>query len=128
VLGIRVMASLAGLPLVLMFLAPSIPAAVGVLVLVGVAGSYQVLASTLFVRTVPAHTRGAAVGLAGSVVVASQGLGVLLFGIIADGTGAARASGIAVVAATVMGVLLAAALSNAARRSRTFGVRAPASS
>jgi MFS family permease len=128
VLGIRVMASLAGLPLVLMFLAPSIPAAVGVLVLVGVAGSYQVLASTLFVRTVPAHTRGAAVGLAGSVVVASQGLGVLLFGIIADGTGAARASGIAGVAATVMGVLLAAALSNAARRSRTFGVRAPASS
>jgi hypothetical protein len=69
----------------------------------------------MFVRAVPADSRGAALGFAGSVVVASQGLGVFGFGVVADFTGAARAGGIAGLAAAGLGVLLAALLRRVVR-------------
>jgi predicted MFS family arabinose efflux permease len=123
--ALGVMAALAGLPLVLMFMHPSIPVTVALLLLVGAGGSYQVLASTAFVRTVAVDSRGAALGFAGSVVVASQGLGVLAFAAIADLTGAARAAGIAGVAATGVGLLLATALRGVTRH-RPVGAAATA--
>jgi hypothetical protein len=126
--ALRLMAAGAGAPLVLMFFKPSIPAAVGLIFLVGVAGAYQVLASMLFVRAVRAEVRGAALGLAGSVVVASQGAGVLLFGMVADLTGPAAAAGIAGVAAIGLGVLLAAALPDAAPSTGPIAASAPAPS
>jgi hypothetical protein len=124
--ALGLMAALAGLPLVLLFVHPSIPVTVAVLFLVGVGGAYQVLASTAFVRTVAAESRGAALGFAGSVVVASQGLGVLAFGAIADLTGAARAGGIAGVAATGVGVVLAAVLRGVTRDNGPVGAAATA--
>jgi len=124
--ALGVMAAVAGLPLLIMFVQPSIPVTVGLLFLVGVAGAYQVLASTAFVWAVPAGSRGAALGLAGSVVVASQGLGVLGFAALAGVTGAAQAAGLAGLAATGLGILLAAALRGVARDSRPVGATATA--
>ncbi len=127
VAAIGAMAATAGLPLVLLFVRPSIPATVGLLLLVGAGSAYQVLASTVFVRAVPGECRGAALGVAGSLVVASQGVGVLGFGMVADITGPAHAAGIAGVAATAVGVVLAANLRNVVRGSAAVGATAPAS-
>jgi len=127
VAAIGIMAATTGLPLVLLFVQPSIPVTVGLLLLVGAGSAYQVLASTVFVRAVPAQFRGAALGVAGSLVVASQGVGVLAFGMVADLTGAAHAAGIAGVAATAVGVLLAAGLRNVVRASAAVGAPAPVS-
>jgi predicted MFS family arabinose efflux permease len=113
--AMAIMAGCAGIPLIGLLLRPSIPVTVALLFLVGVGGAYQVLASTMFVRAVPADSRGAALGFAGSVVVASQGLGVFGFGVVADFTGAARAGGIAGLAAAGLGVLLAALLRRVVR-------------
>jgi hypothetical protein len=127
VAAIELMAALAGPPLLVLFFRPAIPATVGLLFVVGACGAYQVLASTMFVRAVPAGFRGAALGFAGSVVVASQGVGVLAFGIVADVTGPARAAGIAGLAATCAGVLLAADLRRVRGGIEPLDATAPAS-
>ncbi|ETK31779.1 MFS transporter [Microbispora sp. ATCC PTA-5024] len=54
---------------------------------VGALSSYQVTANTEFVRVVPRDRRGAALGLASSILVTSQGAGMVLGGLLAEHAG-----------------------------------------
>lgn len=107
----RLMAPLAVaalLPLLVFVAEPGlIPAAV-LLVLSGACGSYQITASTTFVRLVPDSGRGQAFGLAGSGLIAVQGIGVVGGGALAQAlNSAADAIAIAGVVGLVAGLVLA---------------------
>jgi predicted MFS family arabinose efflux permease len=76
-----------GLPLVACWLLPVLPLS---LLLWGVSGlffCYQVQVFTEFVRAVPDNQRGQAVGIASSGLLAVQGIGVLLGGLVAGAWG-----------------------------------------
>ena len=104
----------AALPLIVCALEPSVAASIVLLFAVGLCGSFQVQASTTFMRLVPDHQRGHAFGLAQSGLIAVQGLGIAAFGVIADHLGAPRAIGLA----GVLAALLAAVLGIAWDRAR----------
>jgi MFS family permease len=73
----------------------------------GLFAAYQLPASASFVRSVPDAHRGQTIGLIGSGLIAIQGLGIVIFGGVADHVGAADAIAIAGVAALVFAALLA---------------------
>ena len=102
---IGVLAVCAGLPLLATALQPTVPVA---LVLWGLSGmastAYLLQAQAGFVRATPDHGRGQAIGVAASGLIAAQGVAVLAGGLVADRTTAAI--GIAVLGGC--GVLLAA--------------------
>jgi predicted MFS family arabinose efflux permease len=88
----RLMAPLAvmgSVPLLLFVTRPNTMFAVALLALSGVCGAYQIIASTTFMRLVPDAHRGQAFGLAGSGLIAVQGLGVLAGGALAQLIGSA---------------------------------------
>ncbi|WP_170223296.1 MFS transporter [Nonomuraea turkmeniaca] len=98
------MAVLASAPLVVALLQPGF---VMVLVLWGLAGvctAYQVSANAEFVRIVPNEQRGQAVGLASSALMAVQGLGVMLGGVLVDWAGPERGLAIAGLAGLAVSV------------------------
>jgi MFS family permease len=72
----------------------------------GFGGALQVVANAAFVQAVPAHLRGRAFGVAGTVLMATQGVVLLLAGALADQVGAQV--GVALVAAAGLGALLLA--------------------
>ena len=82
---------------------------IALFVLAGLASSYQVTASTTFMRSVPDGRRGQAFGLAVTAMKVSQGLGVGLAGLAAERFAAhqvvAVAGGLGVLAALGVGVL-----------------------
>ena len=71
----------------------------------GLACAYQVPANAAFVAAVPDAHRGQAFGLAVTALRVTQGLGVLLAGLLAERTGPATA----VALAGALGVVVAAA-------------------
>jgi MFS family permease len=95
-------------------------AVVGALWLVaGLCAAYQLPANAEFIQAVPDAQRGQAFGLAQTALLASQGVGILLAGIAADGWTPSRVVG----AAGAVGVLGAAAAAVAWHRALS---RAPA--
>ncbi|MDQ2749427.1 MAG: MFS transporter [Actinomycetota bacterium] len=73
----------------------------------GLFAAYQLPASASFVRSVADAHRGQTIGLIGSGVIAVQGLGIVIFGIVADHVGAADAIALAGLAAAAVAALLA---------------------
>ena len=97
-------------PLLAFVVRPELPVAVVLLLLSGACGAYQITASATFMRAVPDAHRGQAFGLAGSGLIAVQGLGVALGGLLAQALGSpARAIALAGAAGLVVGLPAAAA-------------------
>lgn len=103
-----------GLPLLACLGGPPVWLAFVLWAISGVFSSYVVIVIAEFVATVPAAVRGQAIGLAGSSLMAAQGVGLLLGGVIASRGG----PGLAIAVAGVVGSLAAAGLT-LARRQRT---------
>jgi len=100
----------AGVPLILTAIAPSIAVAIVLWIVTGAFfAASLVQAQATFVRLAPPATRGRATGLAASGLVAAQGIGVLLGGLIADRLTPSVA--VSVVAAATVAGLVAVGLS-----------------
>ncbi|WP_165978639.1 MFS transporter [Actinomadura darangshiensis] len=112
------LAALAGLPLTACALRPGVAGSMALLTLTGVAAAYQVIAQAEFVRAVPAHRRGQALGLAAPAVTAVQGVGVLAGGVVADRIGAAATIALTGAAAVAAGAPLAVVWHRVSRRAR----------
>jgi MFS family permease len=106
-------AAAAGLPLLLMALRPGVPVTV---LLWSVSGmlctAYLMQAQASFVRATPEDVRGRAIGVAGSGVIASQGVAVLVGGLLADLWDPA----VAITVSAAAGIALALAGAGAWRR------------
>lgn len=89
---------------------PNLAAALGLLAASGICSAYQTIASTTFVRLVPDDRRGQALGFARSSMIAGQGVGVALGGVLAQSVGSpSGAIAIAGAAGTVLAAILALA-------------------
>ena len=113
----------AGLPLALCWFGPGLGVSVMLWGLSGFASAYQVLAAALFVGLVPDTIRGRGVGLAASGLLAVQGLGSLLGGVLAEYLSVGRVVAIAGLA----GVATATAVAVIGRRDRRSSGSMPAS-
>lgn len=82
----------------------------------GVGTALQLVANAAFVQAVPAHQRGRAFGVAGTVLMAAQGVVLLGAGALADAIGPCHS--VAAVAAAGLAVLLAVTLVGGSRRPR----------
>jgi predicted MFS family arabinose efflux permease len=114
-LRLRLMSPLAvgaSLPLVVCFADPGLVVVILLFVASGVGSAYQVIASTTFVIAVPDSRRGQAFGLAVTALKVSQGLGVTLAGLAAEGAAPYLVVGVA----GVLGVLAAAGIARSWRR------------
>ncbi|GLW05754.1 MFS transporter [Microtetraspora sp. NBRC 13810] len=100
---------LTSVPLILVATGPGPAGSVALLALSGLCSAYQVTANAEFVTGVPDHLRGRAVGLAGSGLIAAQGLGMAAGGLLAELTG----PGTAITTAGVLGTLAALPLATA---------------
>ncbi|MFG1913103.1 MFS transporter [Kribbella sp. NPDC048928] len=78
------LAVLACVPLVFCFGALSLPATLALWALSGLASSYHLPTSAAFVQAVPDAQRGQAFGVASTALKSSQGIGILLAGLLAD--------------------------------------------
>lgn len=101
-------------PLIASALDPPLAVVVALWVASGLACAYQVPANAAFVAAVPDAHRGQAFGLAVTALRVTQGLGVLLAGVLAEATGPA----LAVAVAGGVGVLVALACALAWSRAR----------
>ncbi|MDQ1739394.1 MAG: hypothetical protein QOE53_1046 [Pseudonocardiales bacterium] len=90
-----ILAIVCGLPLVVCWLRPGIAVSIVLWAISGAATSYQIQVVTEYIRAVPDNRRAQAVGVAASGLLASQGIGILLGGIVASRFGAASAVGVA---------------------------------
>jgi MFS family permease len=106
------MAAGVGAPLVVCVLHPNLVLSLMLWTGAGLFFGYQVQVITVFVRTVPDDQRGQAIGIASSGLLAVQGFGILLGGIVAS---LWNVNG-AVASAGLLGVALAALLSWSWRR------------
>jgi len=109
-------AVLALVPLIAFAFQPGLHAALGLLFLSGTFTAYQVTASATFISLVPDSGRGQAFGLAGSGLIAAQGLGLVAGGVLVTSLGSA-ATAIAVAGAA--GTLVALPAAAAWTRART---------
>jgi MFS family permease len=92
------------------FAHPNLGFALGLLGASGICSAYQTVASTSFVRLVPDERRGQALGFARSSLIAGQGVGVALGGVLAQGVDSpGGAIAIAGAAGTVLALVLALA-------------------
>jgi MFS family permease len=94
-------------PLTVCFANPGLAVVIALFVLSGVGSAYQVIASTTFVIAVPDERRGQAFGLAVTSLKVSQGLGVTLAGLAAEGVAPFLVVGVA----GVLGMVAAALVS-----------------
>ncbi|MEU6788367.1 MFS transporter [Nonomuraea angiospora] len=103
------LAVLTSVPLVFAAFEPGVAGSVVLWTLIGVFSAYQVTANAEFVRAVPDHRRGQAVGLAGSGLIAAQGLGIAAGGLMAELSDPAIAIAVAGVAGILAAVPIAVA-------------------
>jgi predicted MFS family arabinose efflux permease len=89
------LAIIGGLPLVVCWLRPGIAVSIVLWAISGAATAYQVQVVTEYIRAIPDNRRAQAVGVAASGLLAAQGIGILLGGIVASRFGAASAVGLA---------------------------------
>ena len=93
-------------PLIVCFADPALAVVIALFVLSGVGSAYQVIASTTFVIAVPDSRRGQAFGLAVTALKVSQGIGVTLAGLAAEGLGPYLVVGVAGVLGVVAALLV----------------------
>jgi MFS family permease len=103
----------AGLPLICCVMTPPLPISLILWMLAGFFFCYQVQVVTEFIRAVPDHQRGQAVGIASSGLLAAQGIGVLFGGWVADSVGVGWSVGTAGVLGTLIAFVLAVMWSRA---------------
>lgn len=115
------LAAAAGAPLALTFWSPALPVSAVLWALSGAgAGAYLLQAQATFMRTTPAGERGRALGLANSGIIASQAVGLLVAGVVADQLGSSAAiAGAGVAATAAAGGVAAWASARSAQPSRT---------
>ena len=107
----------AGLPLALCWLRPPMAVSIVLWAVSGAATAYQVQVVAEYVRAVPDNRRAQAVGVAASGLLAAQGLGILLGGLVASRFGAASAVGLAGAVATGLAVWFTVLWSRVTRQS-----------
>ena len=107
---------LCGLPLILCALHPGLVVSLLLWALSGACCAYQVQVVAEYVRTVPAGQRGQAVGVAGSGLLAAQGVGILLGGLVAEAAGPSIAVASAGGLATVLAGLVTVSWNRIARK------------
>ncbi|HET6297555.1 MAG TPA: MFS transporter [Kribbella sp.] len=108
-------------PLIFCAFTPGLLPTVGLWALSGLASAYHLPASAAFVQAVPDHQRGQAFGVASTALKSSQGIGILVAGLIADRSSPSLALAV-VGAAGVLAALVAGAAWARARRSGTAAV------
>lgn len=96
------------LPLLVFASRPGLAVAVVLLAVSGIFAAYQVVVAAEFMTVVPDGRRGQAYGLAGSGLLASQGLGIAAGGAVADLLGSAAAAITALAAAGAVTAVRAA--------------------
>jgi hypothetical protein len=95
-----------GLPLVVTGLVPRWPIALGCWLLSGALAAYQVEVTTALVQHIPDALRARLIGIASSVLLGAQGLGLVVFAGIATVTTPGRAIGIAGLAGSAIALLI----------------------
>ncbi|WP_370962073.1 MFS transporter [Amycolatopsis sp. cg9] len=98
-------------PLVAYWAQPALGTALALLFLSGVCSAYQVTAGATFVQLSPPPLRGRALGFARTGMIAGQGLGIVLGGVLAQLAGAATAIAVAGTAGALVALAAAAAWS-----------------
>ncbi|WP_433159786.1 MFS transporter [Kribbella sp. CA-247076] len=109
------LAVLACVPLIVCFLAPGLLPTVALWAVSGLASAYHLPTSAAFVQAVPDSQRGQAFGVASTALKSSQGIGILLAGLIADQSSPSVAVGVMGTAGAVAAVAAGAAWSRARR-------------
>lgn len=84
---LRLLSMLWALPFVATALRPPIEGTVALWVLAGALSSYQLLANVMFAQALPVEVRGRAFAFARAVIIAAQGFGLLVAGVVADVVG-----------------------------------------
>ena len=107
-------------PLIAYVFRPELVPAVLLLLTMGLFSAYQVTAGATFIRMVPDAGRGQAFGLAGSGLIAAQGLGLAAGGLLASVLGSVA---VTIAVAGAAGTLLAVPAAAAWHRARTSGER-----
>lgn len=105
----------AGIPLAACALHPPLWATVVLWFVAGVCTAYQAPTAAAFIRGVPDGRRGQVVGLVSSSMIALQGAGIVVFGLVADRWDPPVAVATAGTAAVVLGVVAARSWSLARR-------------
>ncbi|GAA1558266.1 MFS transporter [Kribbella lupini] len=103
------------LPLVLCAFEPGLLPTVGLWALSGLASAYHLPTSAAFVQAVPDHQRGQAFGVASTALKSSQGLGILLAGVLAEPLGTPLALAVMGALGTLAAVAAGAAWARAHR-------------
>ncbi len=98
-------------PLVAYWAQPALSTALALLFLSGICSAYQVTAGATFVQLSPPPLRGRALGFARTGMIAGQGLGIVLGGVLAQLAGAATAIAVAGTAGALVALAAAAAWS-----------------
>ncbi|RSD20860.1 MFS transporter [Amycolatopsis eburnea] len=98
-------------PLVAYWTQPALGTALALLFVSGVCSAYQVTAGATFVQLSPPPLRGRALGFARTGMIAGQGLGIVLGGVLAQLAGAATAIAVAGTAGALVALAAAAAWS-----------------
>ncbi|WP_233712465.1 MFS transporter [Kribbella turkmenica] len=109
------LAVLACVPLIVCFLAPGLLPTVALWTVSGMASAYHLPTSAAFVQAVPDSQRGQAFGVASTALKSSQGIGILLAGLIADQSSPSVAVGVMGTAGAVAALAAGAAWSRARR-------------
>ena len=112
------LAVLACAPLIVCFLAPGLLPTVALWTMSGLASAYHLPTSAAFVQAVPDAQRGQAFGVASTALRSSQGIGILLAGLIAEQSSPSIAVGVMGAAGAVAALAAGTAWARA-RRSGT---------
>ncbi|TCC55082.1 MFS transporter [Kribbella pittospori] len=112
------LAVLACVPLIACFMAPGLLPTVVLWAVSGMASAYHLPTSAAFVQAVPDAQRGQAFGVASTALKSSQGIGILLAGLVADQSSPSVALGVMGTAGAVAAAVAGAAWARA-RRSRS---------
>ncbi|MFI7067851.1 MFS transporter [Kribbella sp. NPDC050124] len=109
------LAVLACAPLIACFFAPGLLPTVALWALSGLASAYHLPTSAAFVQAVPDGQRGQAFGVASTALKGSQGIGILLAGLVADQYSPSFALGVMGAAGAVAALAAGAAWTRARR-------------
>jgi hypothetical protein len=107
-LAARWMAACCGLPLLLTAIAPPWPVAFGCWALTGALSAFQVVAITTVAQAAPDSVRARILGFGSAVVLAAQGIGLAVFGGVAQFTTPAASIAVAGIAGCALACCLAA--------------------
>jgi predicted MFS family arabinose efflux permease len=116
--AVGLMSILACMPAILLWSEPSLPFAMGLLALSGLACAYQTQVMTEFVVRIPQAQRGHAISIAAAGMLMAQGIGLIVGGALAQVWGVGPAISVCAAFGTVLAVVLAGRRSGAAAHDR----------